>query len=377
VSSANPPITRLNSTPNTITPQGIVRANAQGGANGVLTYVVNGARGGSSVGQGWDQASDALERYFISKGDIDGAMKAREYVFQIQHEGSFTNLADAYRSFQANDMQGAAQYLARAHAFVMDNSALQFQVLGPPGQQQIWFQRFNEDTHAPIGSPQMVTDAGIRSLLMQTANPQTMLSMVNQERTTNNTIEHDRATETEATQRIDMERQHYQEQAANYAARTAAQQANAEATRQQRADIAQRNFDVSQAANTQAARAAITKEAIAAYPMDDTTAITPPVGLDGQPLTPQQRVMAQSAYIALRQSLDPNAAQEVTKSLIAPEGTAGKRYAATPIQMNNKPYYAIHDQQGNSVAYIPQADLRTLFPNTNMTPREKARSNLP
>jgi hypothetical protein len=173
-----------------MTPQGIVRAGAEGGPNGLLTYTARNASRGASMGAAWDQVGDLLAQAFIRKGDMQGAMHAADYVHRMQHKGAMENLMQAIGTMDS-DPNTAAQYLARSHAFVTDGTTASFQVVG----NKIYGQRYDEQTHDKIGQPFQVTDQGLRALAIAQSPPDKFFQNLHNERTTNETVRHNRMDE--------------------------------------------------------------------------------------------------------------------------------------------------------------------------------------
>jgi hypothetical protein len=159
-----------------MTPTGLVTA-ARGGPQSYMTYMVNNAPSGMNTTDMWQHSANLLAAAFIRSGDMVGAQRAQEYVFQQAHVGATQSLMQAYSAMSGGDLTSAAQLLAKAHTFFPDGTAGGFQVING----QIWGERFDEHTGQPMGQPFQVTPASIRTALNQTIDPQKYLSTLREE----------------------------------------------------------------------------------------------------------------------------------------------------------------------------------------------------
>ena len=117
----------------------------------------------------------------ILRHDYAGAQHARELMFQMSQQGTASNLMAAHQAMTAGDGVGAAQALARAHAFFPDSSMGKFSVDAKGG---VWAQRFDErDPSKPIGGPFQVTPQALLSQMMQTRDPAAYIKMVTDQQT--------------------------------------------------------------------------------------------------------------------------------------------------------------------------------------------------
>ena len=117
----------------------------------------------------------------ILRHDYVGAQHARELMFQMSQQGTASNLMAAHQAMTAGDGVGAAQALARAHAFFPDSSMGKFSVDAKGG---VWAQRFDErDPSKPIGGPFQVTPQALLSQMMQTRDPAAYIKMVTDQQT--------------------------------------------------------------------------------------------------------------------------------------------------------------------------------------------------
>src|SRR5215471_2424393 len=166
-----------------VTPSGLVRAGSAGPQT-FMTYMVNNAPAGMNTGDMWRHSATVLSNAFILAGDMQGAQRAQEFVFQQAHVGSVQALMQAYTTFQGGrgDLQSTAQLLAKAHAFFPDGTVGAFQVIPPSGNQpgQILGMRFDEETGRPIGSPFAVTNEMLAGAINQTVDPQKWLETLRQ-----------------------------------------------------------------------------------------------------------------------------------------------------------------------------------------------------
>lgn len=173
-----------------ITPRGLVLAGSQGGPDGFLRYISQASPQGMPLTDAWQHAEGSLTRAFLERGDIAGAQHARDYVLQMSHAGSNQNLMAAYQSLNTGDSAGAAQYLAKAHAFFPDGSMGQF---GVDASGKVWGQRMDEQNPTkPLGTPFQVTPNSVAGMLNQTADPKQFLAtLLEQQKVTSATRHQD------------------------------------------------------------------------------------------------------------------------------------------------------------------------------------------
>jgi hypothetical protein len=373
--SSSAPIDRLSGRPSQMTPQGVIRADVAGGPNGVLTYMSHNGRAGATVGQNWDQIGALMEAAMIAKGDPVGAQHAREYVFQMQHQGAVQSLTQAYNAFQAGDLQGAAQLLARSHAFANDGAALGFQVVG----NRMFGQRFSEDTHQPLGQAFEINPVGIRSMINMSMNPQQFLQTVNEERKTNETIAHNRALEQHETAALAETTSYH---IADVAMRERLAQAQIEGQWQR---LQTRDADAKERllAGVAARQQVMSAGRINQITKDANTYYDPETGqatdLSGQPMAPAMRNDAQGIAIGLQQfnAVSNNKAYEIARNLVAPkfnaDGTpnAKLQYYIRPAQgsdsrtifdKDGQAIFDVRDLKGNHVAYLPEKFVTPVAP---------------
>jgi hypothetical protein len=329
-----------------------------------MSYMVNNAPQGMSTNDMWAHADAALARAYILRGDMQGAMHAREYVFQMQHAGAVQNLMHAYRALAVNDTAGAAQLLAKSVAFVQDGSTVAFKA-GPNGS--LWGQRFVDATQRPVGTPFQVTPQGIAQMLNQTMDPQQFLKTRNEEQKTMARVAHN--------QNMELIRLHGIDTTAGTAAagqasregiaaagqeaatgRTEMQQAGADARVQAQIDAAnqratdanQRYRDVAAAKAGQIANArlaAITKETNETYD---------PTLPEFEHMAPQDLARSKDLYAALR-TYAPNI-----------QGGSAKTYASNLLNgtFSLRPMSdgrdAVLDNTNKPIAYIPHTALQHL-----------------
>lgn len=171
-----------------MTPKGIVDAAVQGGPDGYLRYVTQTAPRGMPMGDAMRQAESTLMGWAAARGDYAGMQHAKDFILQLSHAGSNSNLMAAYSALQAGDGVSASQYLAKAHAFFPDGTIGQF---GVDKSGNVWGQRFDEnDPSRALSPPFQVTPEGVATLLNQTTNPAQFLQMAQEEQKTAAYIRH-------------------------------------------------------------------------------------------------------------------------------------------------------------------------------------------
>lgn len=328
-----------------------------GGPQGGMSYMVANAPRGMSTNDMWAHVDGLLQKAFIIKGDMVGAQRAREYVFQMQHAGANQMLMQAYRSMAVGDAAGAAQLLAKSHAFVPDGSTMAFKV-GP--NNTLWGQRFVDATGQPVGGPLQITAQGIGGMLNQTLDPQQFLKTLNTERGTIAKIAHNQNMEGIRNKAIDVGAgtATANRDAANL--RAAQQQTGADTRLQQTLDERAReanqadetrrlNKAASDAKVAQATRNAITKQANE-YFLDPSANQEAFAGAD---LTPQQRNTAADLFGGLRTynpDMQAGSAAALSKDIM------NHKFDLQEMKMKDgKTQYAVINQQGNTIAYLPQS----------------------
>jgi len=147
---------------------------------------------GMTSNDGWRYAEGKMVTGFIRAGDMEGAQKAREMLFQMQHVGANQALMRAHSLLGAGDMVGAAKELALAYWATPDGGQARVHVT-PQG---IIAQRYNEATGQPVGAPILMDQARIMSLMQLTQDPMAYQKNVREGQKLNSEIEH-RSAETE------------------------------------------------------------------------------------------------------------------------------------------------------------------------------------
>jgi len=151
----------------------------------VASYMADTLPRGMSSNDGWKHLEARMVGTYIMAGDLEGANKARELVFQMSQVGATQALMRADRDLRSGDLHGAAQQLARAYFFAPDGGLAKFSVT----KDGLYGQRYNEATRQPIGNPFQVDSSRIQAMLNITRDPQTYLKTVQESRKTNAEIE--------------------------------------------------------------------------------------------------------------------------------------------------------------------------------------------
>lgn len=385
------PITSLPGGPSRMTPQGAVQAAATGGPNGVLTYMSDNGRPGATPGQNWNSFQRNLMGVAAMGGSVDDIIHAHQYVFTLQHAGAVQNLQAAWAAFDT-DKQAAASLLARSHAFFNDGSVGGFQVIN----NQIVGQRFDENTHQPLGSPFAVTKQGILDMAKQVQDPAKFQSLVDEEKKTNETIahniqdeEHNRVTAAE-TGRHNIEeeanqRAYHEALAAQAAATRESREAIAEANRKAAMDRVKYRVDNANTAFNKQLDHATRVEGEGLYNTDDTKLTgDPPLTLDGKtPMSPTDRTYAQTLYhglIMYNDNMTSGTVQDIVRSLVAPAPGQGqldlRKYGlglTSEVTKTGDPIYAVRTMpkpgsDSVDVAYLPFSSIRSILPSQYRPP---------
>lgn len=196
-----------------MTISGAVQAVRGGGPEGLGDYVVRSAPMGMAPGNAWEYLKYLTRVSAHLSGDYVKAQHEMEWITQNQHAGYFENMKQAYLALMGGSPRDAAQFLARSHMFVEDGVFARFGV-APDGR--IVAQRFSEQTHQPVGGVYMIDKNLLRHGLNITANVQTYLKTMDNERRTNEQIEHNQVTEqqTQEAHRLQRDTTVYNAQAA-------------------------------------------------------------------------------------------------------------------------------------------------------------------
>ena len=162
-----------------IDPNKMQEAAEKAGPSGVLSYIANTEPNNMPLSDKWYAAKRALVDHALRFGGanaIEQARAADQWVFEQSRQGVNESLVSAYNAMQAGDSKGAAQYLAKAHAFFPDGSVGQF---GVDDKGQIWTQRVDEhDPSRKLGSPTMITKDQVAGLLITSRDPNKHLTML-------------------------------------------------------------------------------------------------------------------------------------------------------------------------------------------------------
>jgi hypothetical protein len=160
----------------------VVEAAEKAGPSGVLSYLSQTEPNNMPLSDKWYAVKRAMVSRALAKGGphaIDEARAADQWVFEQSRQGANENLISAYRAMQGGDGKGAAQYLAKAHAFFPDGSIGQF---GVDEKGQVWTQRLDEhDPARKLGAPTMVTKEAVASLLITSRDPNKHLKLLEEQ----------------------------------------------------------------------------------------------------------------------------------------------------------------------------------------------------
>lgn len=339
-----------------------------------------------SNGEAWDHLGNTMIQgaiRFAGPGGVDAAhlQHIKEYIFQQQHWGTFTNGQTAYTYLQAGNTDQAASYLARAHAFIPDGSAATY-TPGPNGT--ILAQPYDENTNKPLGQGTVINLQNLRGFLQQVADPKSFAEITDRERTTNNAIANsdvanqlaERKYQTElSTKQAERDQtaaiEEYKQNLLN--ARRMYQSGVTAHDAQQRisSGIDEANAKIQNAPSMSKNYKDVDKEIQTKFGTDPLTGQTAPLSTneDGTNFAPQQTQLQSTYYGALRANdltnskTADNYAEGLTKVLktpiTLPDGTTSPTALTTRTVMgpNNLPYVSVVDGKGKSLTLIPASSL--------------------
>jgi hypothetical protein len=371
-----PPITSVGGPWNgNMTAQGLVRAYANAGANGQMTYMMQNGPPGATPGQNIDKAAALYEAAMLNNNDPLAVMHAHEYAFRVQHEGAVQNAMAAYRAWNLGDPQAAAQLIARMHMFVNDGTTAGIRVMGDGPNARLLVQRYDQDTHKPLGTPFEITKEGVLGMINQQSDPKSYFETIDNEKRTNETIRHNM--EDEAHNRAALAetgKYHTEDIAAKREESQARIQAGFDMLRTRDADAmarVQAHIDATQKGMSASRVNAIQTDAKNVYGAD---AVTPPTDLDGQEMLATPRSQAQQLYVGLQQynqGITGLQAQNIAKNLVAAQDNPKVEYVIKPelgndnrpvLDKNGGAWFSVRDKKGNPVAYLPEGVMRNIAP---------------
>ena len=169
--------------------QVLIKAAQEGDPRVYYRYQNDNLPRGMTSNDGWRYAETKMVTGFIRAGDMEGAQKAREMLFQMQHIGANQALMRARSYLQAGDMVGAAKEAALAYWATPDGGQARFHVT-PQG---IIGQRYNEATGQPVGAPFPLDENRIMGLMQITQDAGAYQKNVREAQKLNAEIEHKRA----------------------------------------------------------------------------------------------------------------------------------------------------------------------------------------
>lgn len=159
-----------------VTLKGMMKAAGQG-ADDALRYVVQATPPNMTMTDKWRNVEAMLVGAFIRKGDMNGAQHARDFVLQMSHAGTNQYLMAAHQALSRGDGVGAAQYLAKSHAFFPDGTMGRFKSDG----RNVFAERIDEDDPSRSLGQFPVTADAVAGMLNQTRDPQQYLKTLNEQ----------------------------------------------------------------------------------------------------------------------------------------------------------------------------------------------------
>lgn len=150
-------------------------AAANGGPDAMLREIVTSSPAGMGMTDAWRHAQTALVYAAAMKGDYAGMQHAQDFVYQMSHQGALANMAAAHQALMTGDTTGAAQALAKAHAFFPDNSYGRF---GTGADGKLYGERLDEASGKPVGKRFEITKEGLLYQLMSVHDPKEYVRQV-------------------------------------------------------------------------------------------------------------------------------------------------------------------------------------------------------
>jgi hypothetical protein len=164
--------------PISINPDQFQKAAQTEGPQGAINFLAK-TNPGVPMDDKWRAIEAAGVYARLLRGDEAGAQQVRENIDNLQHAGFTQSMQGAYQALQAGNGVGAAQLLARAHAFVPDGQMGRF---GVDDKGQVWGEMLSEDSGKPIGRAFQIQPQDIGSMLIQTKDPNQFVKMTDAHR---------------------------------------------------------------------------------------------------------------------------------------------------------------------------------------------------
>ena len=160
------------------------------GPDGALNYIAQTGGTGLGMTEHWRNAQSALERYAIWSGHPENIPHAAEWIAQLSQQGTVSNLIAADQAFLRGDMTGAAQSLARSHAFFPDGS---YADIGVDKSNKLWVTTYSEATGNQLSQQFQLTHDMIAQQIIALQNPTTYIQVQQKYRAENAKIDLDKA----------------------------------------------------------------------------------------------------------------------------------------------------------------------------------------
>jgi hypothetical protein len=117
------------------------------------------------MGDKWRNVEMASLQAAYDRNDGAGAAQIRDQILQLQHAGANQNIQNAYAALQTGNGVAAAQFLAKAHAFIPDNVMGRF---GVDKSGKVWGEMLDEGTGKPVGKAFPIDSNSLGALMVQT-----------------------------------------------------------------------------------------------------------------------------------------------------------------------------------------------------------------
>ena len=153
--------------------------------DGALSTMATMGPAGLGMTDRWRHLQAMMEGSAMAHGRIDLVGHVGEYIAQVAHQGTVSNLIAGYTAMQAGDMVGAAGAFAKAHAFFPDGTYARF---GVDKQGRLGAVQFDEHTGLQMGPGKLLTPEMVMTQIIALQHPNTFTQVLDEHQKNNATI---------------------------------------------------------------------------------------------------------------------------------------------------------------------------------------------